>query len=387
MSTEPTAIEKLLARIGGAELHHWHRVNGADVSATSYLIQYRRVLLNGLANSIRIYLDTNYWIYLRDAAMGRAVDGAGDLLEELRSLVRSRRAICVLHFSTFGELAQQQGESLKATARLVDELTEGIAIVTLQELRYWQAGEYVAEKLGLAHEASLGAWTKVGQIFHSNIPLNKTNLSVEGRRAILKGALDSFWNATMEDLCAQFDWETRNKLNVTIDAQTIAAVEARKAQQLSVGLSRQRIRADEFKTHLRDHFESLFAEQLRKANHQLGGVWQDKEIDRIAKGLVVTCFREFRSDRLGALLPSAAIPCELYSLYENDAKRRLRATDWNDWEHASAALPYCHYFFTERHLAHQLTNVLGADRRYGCAVAGNIQDARDMLRNATGNLS
>lgn len=378
LAAQPTAIEKLLARIGGAELHRWHRTNGTDVSATSYLIRYRRVLVNGLTDTIRIYLDTNYWVRLRDAAMGKPVDGAEELLAALRALVHSRRAICVLHFSVFGELAQQEGESLKVTARLVDELSEGVAIVPRHELRYWQAGEYVAAKLDLSHDASLGIWTKVGQIFHSDVPLNVPAMSLDGRRAVLKGALDSFWNVTMEDLCAQFNWNTRNKLNVTIDAQTIAAVEARKAQQRAAGWSRQRTRHDEFKTHLRNDFEALFLEQVQKANHQIGGLWRDEKVTRITRVLMATACREFRSDHLGTLLPSAAILCELYSLYEFDSNQRLRATDWNDWAHASAALPYCQYFFTERHLAHQLTHVLGADRRYGCEVAGSLQQALEM---------
>jgi len=61
-------------------------------------------------------------------------------------------------------------------------------------------------------------------------------------------------------------------------------------------------------------------------------------------------------------------------------KKPLTTNDWVDWSHAAAALAYCDMFFTERHLAHQLRQELGADKQYKCEVAGTLGEALDTLQ-------
>jgi hypothetical protein len=56
----------------------------------------------------RIYLDTRYWVFLRDAAMGRTKHPVhDDLLAILQRLVASGAAICPLSDSAMFELHKQ----------------------------------------------------------------------------------------------------------------------------------------------------------------------------------------------------------------------------------------------------------------------------------------
>jgi len=78
----------------------------------------------------RIYLDTRYWVFLRDAAMGRAKRPIhDDLLAGLQRLVASGTAICPLADSAMFELHKQTDpETRVAMARVMDALSLGATI-------------------------------------------------------------------------------------------------------------------------------------------------------------------------------------------------------------------------------------------------------------------
>lgn len=91
----------------------------------------------------------------------------------------------------------------------------------------------------------------------------------------------------------------------------------------------------------------------------------------------------FAQRTIGSLLPSTAILAELYALYESAPNRKpLSTNEWADWNHAAAALPHCDFFLTERNLAHLIRQELRADVQYGCAVAGKLQEAIELLTHS-----
>lgn len=78
----------------------------------------------------RIYLDTRYWVALRDVRLQRprtVVDE--ELLKTISELVSSGRAICPINANVFAELLKQRDNQTRlATAQVIDELSLGIAI-------------------------------------------------------------------------------------------------------------------------------------------------------------------------------------------------------------------------------------------------------------------
>src|SRR5688500_947044 len=68
----------------------------------------------------RIYLDTRYWLFLRDADLGRPQKPIHvELLDLLRTGVQSGRLICPIGDSTFFEILKQaDADTRLATARL-----------------------------------------------------------------------------------------------------------------------------------------------------------------------------------------------------------------------------------------------------------------------------
>lgn len=112
-----TRVDEYLDRLGGPALLAWHHHNGTHCSAADYLFLYRDLMLRGLSNTRLIYLDTNYWIRLRDAAIGKGVPEAVKLLELLRGLVRSRKVLCVSHIYSLLEVGKQESASLQVLSR------------------------------------------------------------------------------------------------------------------------------------------------------------------------------------------------------------------------------------------------------------------------------
>lgn len=377
-------LEALLSRVGGPALVRWHRTNAPDTDEASYLWRYRRVLVRGIQATKIIYLDTNFWVRLRDAEnagyTGAAASAdARDLLTRLRALTKARCAICVGHASSFLELVKQSPQSLRVTARLFDQLSEGIVIAPPDDRRYWEAGDFVFDQLGLPNSDGLGYWSKIGQVLTSKLPDSFWKIPDGIRQAVGKAVLDALWNARLEEILAQFDWDPRMKLDSDIDPETIARVEERKAQQLADGKSRQAIRVESFSEHIAAYYPPLFRRHLQKCNAVEGYGWDARSINEKCDALIEKAIAHFRADRLGVLLPMAALQSDLYSLFEIDAGHRLTSNDWADWEHATAALPHSDVFLTEAHLAHQLKNVLHADARFNCTIASNFAEANAAL--------
>lgn len=87
--------DEVLARLGGPALLQWHRRFGVDTSVEEYVSKYKAQVDRGMAFTKTVYLDTNYWVRLRDAEIGKGTAAGVALLSRLRSLVAARKIVCV----------------------------------------------------------------------------------------------------------------------------------------------------------------------------------------------------------------------------------------------------------------------------------------------------
>lgn len=95
---------------------------------------YRRAMRRRVAESVltrhRIYLDMNYWIWLRDAALGQPARPIyADLWEHRIQLVRSGRVLCPVSYPVYREVLKQDSASRQRTALVIDQLCGGVCIV------------------------------------------------------------------------------------------------------------------------------------------------------------------------------------------------------------------------------------------------------------------
>lgn len=293
------AQQALLDRVGGKSLVGWHRSHYTNVDADQYLDLYRQQLLRGMQECLRIYLDTSYWVRLRDAQIGRGSNSAVALLARLRALVRSRRVICIGHASVFLELAKQSSESLRITAHLFDELTEGVVLAPARELRFFELVRFVAARTGQPAPSETSCWSKIARVLKTALPEQMPGpCTYFDRQVILKCAIDVAWQTRLEDLFAQLGWQTKESLNADIEADVIQKVEALKRAWLADGRTRKQVRTAEFSALLRDSVAAEFVDDLLELAKRTGRNLDRVKAEKLTHDLVQEAIRAFASNSL-----------------------------------------------------------------------------------------
>ena len=120
-----------------------------------------------LARRRAIYLDTNYWIKLRDANRDKGTATTCNLLSILRKGVAEGVVFCPISEAVFLELMKQGDPASRlATASLIDELSLGatLALETeritteIQYFMYWASGR------SNPHPIEHWIWRKLGYV-------------------------------------------------------------------------------------------------------------------------------------------------------------------------------------------------------------------------------
>lgn len=107
-----------------------HHLQHPEISLDRYVRSKILATADRVLACKRVYLDTRFWILLRDACLGRAQDSLHDeMLDRLRRLVDSGKVICPINANTLAELLKQRDQTTRlATAKLIDELSLGVAL-------------------------------------------------------------------------------------------------------------------------------------------------------------------------------------------------------------------------------------------------------------------
>lgn len=380
--TEKSSID-VIERLGGKELIGFHRTERLDIDAVQYLELYQKLLARGLSQVLKLYLDTKFWCLLRDADRNTNDEGI-KLLELIRQLVRNKRLICIVQAASFLEIAKQSTGSLMVVSSLIDEFTESISIAPQEELQKLEAINYVRFKLNAQPISQHYVWTKIGLVLISDVVghINKLlpkSLDKVQANILLKSVTDALWQARMEDILEAFNWDTAEKLSAVIDQSTIESIEDRKKCRVEENRSLLAIRKHEFETFIPSTYRQFFGQTVfqvaRETREQIVVVDKLAEVEE----LISKAVKEGVNGELSQYMPNTVIQTNLYCLYEHDKKKKLSSNDWFDMCHASVALPYCDFFFTEKHLRHQLCNVLKFDKEYRCEVVSNIDTAINVL--------
>lgn len=366
------ALLNVSMRLGGPALVSWHHENGTDISPIEYVDRYRRVRAAGMEGSQRIYLDTNYWVRLRQAQLGQIGGVWPELLRVVRSRVRDRSAICLLNYWSIVELCRQFEDSLRATSALVEEFCEGVCLAAPHEIMEMQVGEYLASKAGGAADYSLDRWTTFSRFAKTHPPIPEGTST-----PVVKAIWDSLFAVSMSDFMEAVQWQPRDNYGMQhVDRETINALTKLKAKRLRENKSRQAIRVEEFHGVMLNHYHQHFTNHLHRTIH----IGSDPSIlHKEVSSLIEATVEAFRLDRLGTHLSHAAIASDLSALFFVDRKRKLNANDYMDWQHAATAVPYSHVFLTEDHLRSQL-DTLKAGQRFGCRIISNESRALEYLR-------
>lgn len=155
-----------------------------------------------------VYLDSNYWINLQKAANCPGTSPAhARLLDNLRKGAASGVLLCPISASTFLELIKQADpESRLSTAALIDELSQGVALVDEQqrintEISYFFHSKSTTESL---HPLEHLVWCKLSYILGFVHPIS-TSFDAATELAIQKAFFDHMWTMQLTEVIKGLD--------------------------------------------------------------------------------------------------------------------------------------------------------------------------------------
>jgi hypothetical protein len=303
----------------------------------------------------RVYLDTKFWIYLRDALLGKpGPDSHTQLLAILQEVVEAGTHVCPLEFTLFAELMKQGNADLRiASARLMDRLSLGVVLkpfqtrVQAEVLRYL----YVRFKPGAPlHTMDELVWTHPAYMLGRMVPVPR-NVPPETVRliqerfdaAIRRFGIEGILTTAGPDI----EWPVPDSTELAAFINTQNAANA----------SEVRSATHTYEVELRGAFEAFkssvvegalyFVRQQADPDAALG------QITDAARGRALHVFLadEALAGDGAAHFPTFRTMTALYARVRWDRGRQYKPNDFDDFQHAAAALPYCDVFLTERSLA------------------------------------
>lgn len=337
-------------------------------SIWQYVRDQQRRLANDLRDKVPVYLDSRFWIDLRRASAGSTNTRATSLLPVLRKAVHAGKAFCPISTSTFSELLRHGNQEVRVdTARLVDELSLGVSLVSMDELFDAEIA-WLVDRPG-DHKPDpevVPIWTRLSYALGTMIPHNpllneKVMLALQvatfdtlwrmDLTTVAKTMVESFPPTDFDQAAVRVTRDSRAQAHEATDYETTYASEA-------VGVTD--FCAPIFLAHMQRRAQATRApiptesvENLRHCRNILANL------------LVQETGRQ--------TLRSAHIRAALHAIIRHNRERRFRGNDLFDIEHAVAGVGYCRAFLTESSLRTALTQApLSLDKFYDCFVTNDI---------------
>jgi hypothetical protein len=144
-----------------------HRAN-PEVSIDQHVERCVVALGRSLDDRTAIYLDTKFWIILRECAAGTRTDALElELLHRLRTLVAEGKVFCFVSESHLFEFLKQDDMNSRLRPRIVDELSLGVALIDERMRMGTEVARFVHSFEGDAadlHPLRHLVWTKLGYV-------------------------------------------------------------------------------------------------------------------------------------------------------------------------------------------------------------------------------
>lgn len=359
-----------------------HRRN-LDVTTDEYVRARRIQLSKSVMGRKRVYLDKRYWIILRDVVLERNDDQSSiELLAALRARVHSKQSICPISETLFLELLKQQDlHTRKATAVLIDKLSEGVTLASYPERVAMELTHffYSYGQQGKLHPLHDLVWSKLSYVLGVQHPTNAI-FDEDEERVIQKAFFDHMWECSLSEIVDLLGSDLPPSVDYDAVAQKLNKDSAKHAHEIK---NFQQAYKAEMVGSL-SLFMSVAREVLEDAFHRATGKQvQISDYDR----------REHENQLLaffGAAIEKKEVVLALRTLHIGalchaavrwNKKRKLTGNDLFDFHHAEAAIGYCNVFLTEKPLRTMLQqNHLGLGRDFPCKVISSLSEATEWAK-------
>jgi len=349
------------------------------VSLNGHLKQRVLELQDKLRRRVCIYLDQKYWIYLRDAKAGTAQRKCHKkLLRLFEDLLADDRIICPVSSSTLSEsLKIHVPERLKATARIIDEFSQGIAIRPMDErirLEFFEAWDRRSSTSSNIRAARHFVWTTPALVDGLPLGTPPDNFPPSTAIAIGKTIVDELVSMSFSK-SLEFLLRAEPGISDTVN-RVVAAINDGRQEVQGNGLT--------FKVEFpRECADFITGGGLIEDGRIEEPVYHPYtqpdeclavEVPEVFEFLLALTKRVALESEAGAF-PSMYIWSGLHAVGKT-TDSKYEANDIMDFDHACAAVPYCDAFLTERRLARWLRQKpLSVMDHFDCEIFGNDDDA------------
>ncbi|MEI1280239.1 hypothetical protein V6Z05_18045 [Leptospira venezuelensis] len=328
------------------------------VSLRKYLKNFRMKMSERVKGRKKIYLDTKYWIRLRDVSMGESKSPEDQQIFDLiNRLVTNKKIIIPLSSTLYVELFLQKDLSTrKRTAILMDAFSEGIAIDFDYDL-YTNEIIYLFTKYSNKEfhiERDNFCWVSIGQIIGQTY-LTKSQLDKDQALAFQKTLIDLQSNLKMIDLVDLL--ENKEPTDYASDKVNLASKLNSDKESLNQSKSNfQKIFLDEIGGMV-SISEPFVKEAMSRLFEEVHGRLPDNEEPESIKNMMNMIYNLFMHEKINEELPAYRILAGLNANVRcGYNKIKFEANDFDDFRHAASSLPYYDYFFTENNLSHLLNH-------------------------------
>ena len=348
-----------------------------DVTFAEHVRKSEIRLGESIAHREPIYLDTNFWIMLRNASREKERSNATNLLTILRRAVKESRVFCPISSALFVELVRQDSlPSRIGTAEIIDELSLGLTIVGFEERISVEIEHLICSTANLNSHYSIqhAIWRKLSYVLGIE---NFQNAAIEPKLDLVvqKAFFDHMCTISLQDMIKMIGEEWLLEKDETSFASRMNERIAEHAEEL---LS----------------FKQAYDAEVRGVVDDVGDITLDvvRSILRDCRqGLAEMDYEQQRDARnrwknliylilvknkARYFLPTLHIRASLYASLRWNKGRRFRPSDLWDFSHAEVGLGYCSAFFTDKSLHNMITEKhLGLDGLYECHVGSSVEDA------------
>jgi hypothetical protein len=343
-------------------------------------------LTQSLSTRQAIYLDTKFWLILRDTVLGtRVSEDSQVLLALLRQKVTCGQAFCPISETTFMELLKQRDpRTLLATSQLIDELSLGLSLIPFDQRVAMELSSFIHQ----FHPDPAPVppprmpWTKLSFVLGALHPTS-TGLDQATELVVQKAFFDHMWDQSLTEMVEilrvtsppaspSFD-SLASRLNLA-NEQHVAELRSYQHTYKLEAVGAADVFAETAASIAHAYFERATGQSQPRAEEP----WREQvRLWRIvmARTLIHATGR--------SSLPTLHVNTCLHASLRWQKLEKFEANDFPDFHHAAAALVYCQAFLTERGLkARVTTKNASLDKIYACAVAASLPEAIDLLQQA-----
>jgi len=349
------------------------------------VVDHYRLLKEQVAETVRgrrrLYLDTRYWVFIRDAALGRAKKAEHEaILTVLKDRVTSGVAICPVSDVAVMEMTAQTDDVTRAaTAELWDELSLGVALQTESERVHTEFEQFFRYPRveDVPRPLSDLVWTRPCFVFGEAFP-SLDGLPEDAQVAFQKAALDGMWATSFSEMGKESAAELTMSEKFQRTAEGINA-EMRQFQHEIPTFDKAFL--SEISGAL-DGAREMLAEAVLRQFVQQGNSLDDVTKEQVQRMLgtmrtaLTNAFR-LRRNLMAKRLPTVYLHALSHAAIRSDVKRKFNGNFLRDIHHGNAGVGYYDAVFTERPLMVLLTaGNVAADRTFACKV---MSDEREVL--------